>query len=430
MLGSFSQGLVAVFLLVGLTGVTPANAQLLEAPPPYASVCSHTHLFSTSARVAANFSSGWKRRFPLLILNLQTKALYWAPNYLAGLEQLNYQGFAPHISTTDNVLVLVCNAQQGDNSSASFSYVQVNGSDALAAAAAAANYEPPAGALLDRLYILDAAKGNDITRVDFIGTSNKDTIATVLIERHRVIHFSAGGGVLLSEGTSSNISLLTVPTTTITTSTVNATVASGSTTTSSTTSTTPATTTGSASFAYVVRNTRPQVNGIVGLTWYLFGHDTFPVSKARGNAVTYSSYSAKQSLGLFLGTSVSSLGNFTVGPALEVRPGIQLFAGTTWYSKSFLPTNVSACSGYGTSAAYQPYSPTTSSSAVVSAGPPQTTTTTTTTVTASTTNGCINGNVATPLGGSNLPTSSKYEPSFSFGLLFNTNLFKAFSGIK
>jgi hypothetical protein len=445
-------------------------------------------------------------------MDLGTNSLYWQPKYDGPLLRLNYGGFAPRIATTENVIVLVCNARQGDGSGINSTWVVVNGPDANDGLYSAHNEGPPGQ--IDRMFLLDAAKGNDITRVEFDGpTITKgqvagdfqakqyqsqlaqdeaatkrdeanlsadqaaidphepdhvkaaaacakvavdmanlegdkakreadtaggratdkvvDMIATVFIERHKVINFSAGSGLLFTDGRSTNYSVLTVRTTVTTTTAVNSTTVLTGTTTvvGNNSQTTAAVTNGTASFAYATLVNRPHVGGIAGLTWYPFGHDTFPVSEKKGYAVTYSSKSLKGSSGLYFGTSVSSLGNFTAAPALELRPGIQAFAGPSWYSRSYLPSRITACTGYGTSAPYA--GPTTISTQTQSVpGPPATTTTTTITVTVDTTNGCANGDAATLLAGSNLPTQSHYVTAFAFGFVFNTNLFKAFSGIK
>ena len=503
------------------TTATPAD-QSKESEPskqPLNYVCPLIQLFSQVPNpdypltpVREQFAEAWKRDYPLLVLDLKTRHLYWAPKADVDLVRIEYQGFAPQVTTTDNVIVLICNAMQGDGSTINASSVVVNGPDAnvpLGLDQGQPRYR------IHRMFLLDAAKGNDITRVDFVGptitkgqvaqdfqakqyesqlaqdnaaierdTANlavdnaainpnekdpakaasakakvavdqanlisdqaklaadsaagkttdrvTDTIATVLVERHRVIHFSAGGGLLFTWGRSTNFSTLTVPTTVTTTTTVSSTTVLTGTTTpiGSNSQSTSAVTNGTANFATGTLMDRPQINGIAGLTWYLFGHDTFPVNQNGGYTVTYSSKSLKGSFGLFFGTSVSSLGNFTVAPALEVMPGIQLFAGPSWYSRPSQPSNVTACSGIGMSPSFA--GPTTPASTQTQSvpGPPATTATTTTIVTTTTTNGCTNGDKATLLAGSNIPTQSHYATAFAFGLVFNTNLFKAFSGIK
>jgi hypothetical protein len=531
-------------------GLPADSQQEAAAAPPHilTDICFDTSLFSnwyprtlTPKKLSAK---AWERAFPILVMNLRspTHDLYWTPREDLPLIPITYQAFSPRIATTDNLIVLICNARQGDGSTINATPVLVNGPDAAVAAAAAANHAgkklPPG--YIDRMFLLDAAKGNDIVKVDFQGqTATKgnvpinfqaaqyqsqllqdqaaidrdqanraadqiaaqaadadaaqaakaaeeekdpakiaaaqanaesakvkdaaaqakvaidnanlkadtakrdadftasqttdrvtDTIATVFVERHKVIHFSAGAGLLFTEGRSTNYSMLTVPTTVTTTTTISSTTVLTNTTTvvGSNSQTTPVTTTGTANFAFGTLLDRPQINGIAGLTYYPFGHDTFPVSQRKGDAITYSTWDWK-SLGLFFGTSVSSLGNFTVAPAYEVLPGIQVFAGPSWYSRSYLPSKITACSGYGTSASYAGPM-TTATQTLLAPGPPPTTTTTTTTVAVATTNGCANGDTASALSGSTVQTQSHYVTAFAFGFLFNTNLFKAFSGIK
>ncbi len=140
-----------------------------------------------------------------------------------------------------------------------------------------------------------------------------------------------------------------------------------------------------------------------------------PSVENRGLAVSYSTFDPFRTFGLFLGTSVSTLGNFTVGPTYEPFAGIQLYAGTTfWYKNTLLPS-VTACSGYGTSSSFTvaPSSTnTTTTSATVSGT--TTVTTTTTTIATSATSGCKNGDVATIVSGTTSPTQSNLKPAFSF----------------
>lgn len=446
---------VVVFLLTLVAGAGCVRNAMAQDEPLH-TVCPSTNLFTDPAQfpnspVPHEFAKAWKRGYPLLVLDLEKKYLYWAERADAMLVQIQYQGFAPQVTTTDNVIVLICKATFGDGSKINASAYAVNGPEMNEAVSKLEFTNPPSkGNQIDRMFLLDTAKGNDITRVEFVGptlvkgkvaTTKSgdpiiDTIATVLVERHRIIRFSAGGGLLFTYGRSTNFSTLTVPTTVTTTTTVSSTTVLTGTTTQvgSNSQSTPAVTNGTANFAIGTLMDRPQINGIAGLTWYPFGHDTFPVNKKNRPTITYSSNSLKGSFGVFFGTSVSSLGNFTVAPAYEVRPGIQLFAGPSWYSRSSLPANVTACSGFtmGPSGMSPSFAgPTTTSTQTQSVpGPPATTTTTTTTITIAMTNGCANGDKATLLAGSNLPTQSHYATAIAFGFVFNTNLFKAFSGIK
>ncbi len=43
--------------------------------------------------------------------------------------------------------------------------------------------------------------------------------------------------------------------------------------------------------------------------------------------------------------------------------------------------------------------------------------------------GCANGDKASLLSGTTVPTQTNYAPAFSIGIIFNSNLMKSFSGI-
>jgi len=144
-------------------------------------------------------------------------------------------------------------------------------------------------------------------------------------------------------------------------------------------------------------------------------------------------------VGIFLGASVNNFGNFTGGLAYEVFPGVQVMAGSTFWSKTSLAPNIKACSGYGTSAPYT-VAPTstednvtvTYTQATTGMSPTPSNNTITdakTTITTSATSGCANGDTATMISGTTVPTQSAYKPAFSFGIIFNSNLSKAFSSI-
>jgi hypothetical protein len=252
-------------------------------------------------------------------------------------------------------------------------------------------------------------------------------ISTAVIERHHIIRFSAGGGMLMTFATPTSYAITTTPATitTTTTTTTTITTAANSTT---TTTVTPVVTKGSLEYVLGTNATSPQLTGVAGLTFYPFGHDTFPVG-GKKVTLTYAWKVPQQSIGLFVGTSVSSLGNFTIAPAYEIFPGIQVFGGPTWWNKTTLQPNITACSGYGTSAPFQYQPPVTTTTTSTTTGTSPSTTMTTTTVAASATSGCANGDTASILAGTTVPTQSALQRAWGFGFVFNTNLFKAFTGL-
>jgi hypothetical protein len=145
-----------------------------------------------------------------------------------------------------------------------------------------------------------------------------------------------------------------------------------------------------------------------------------------------------ESVGIFVGTSVNNFGNFTVGPTYDIYPGIQVLAGLTMRNKTTLQTGNIKCSGFGTSPSYSTlpasngydvtavYTPT---SATVTKAI-TTVTENKTSMSTSIVSGCTNGNLATITSGSTPPTQTQYAPAFSLGILFNSNLMKAFNIFK
>ncbi len=355
------------------------------------------------------------------------------------LSPINNPGFVAKVYTTEKVLVLICNAKFGDGSSMSETSVVVTGPDDTGVTPQGAKLAGVQLSSMDRLYVLDATKvtNNSLERVTFsvdTGTGDgpgkgSDTVATVLLERHKIIHFSAGGGILTVNAPSNAYSVISVPTVITTTNTASTTTLTNGVNTGTNSSTTVSTVSGTASYVLSQKQSNQQYSGIAGLTWYPFGHDTYPVTNQHGLTLTQSAYSPKGSFGIFVGTSVSSFGNFTAAPSYEFFPGVQVFAGLTLRSKTTLSQGITACTGYGTGPSFSsaPSSTNTSQTSTTASGT-TTTTTTTTITTTSTTSGCSNGDKVSLFSGTTAPTQTATTPAFSFGLVFNTNLIKAFSG--
>jgi hypothetical protein len=141
-------------------------------------------------------------------------------------------------------------------------------------------------------------------------------------------------------------------------------------------------------------------------------------------------------VGIYLGTSVNNFGSFTVGPTYEFYPGMQFLTAATLHSKQTLLPGVVACSGLGTSPSYPnppnstQYDITTTYTAATSSAPSNTTVSETKNSTkTSVQSGCLNGDRATLISGTSIPTQSGYVPALSIGIIFNSNLMKAFSSI-
>lgn len=406
----------------------------------YTDVCNNAKLFNNSP-VDRSLKKEWQRDYPLLILDANhTDHLFWKEAHTADtvkMDKLANTVLLSKIYTTEKVLILICNAQSSDGWDVQQDTAVVVGTE---------NSEPQskaAGNAVDLVFVIDKATDNALTRVRFVKAPPTDSkappsvLAEALLERHRIIRFSAGGGLLLTAERALSYSASSVPTTLTTTTSTSSSTTTDGTQTGSTSTTTTANSTGTLTYAFKTPGSNPQFNALAGMTWYPFGRDTFPVTtKHRVGELFTSTYARRNALdyfGIYLGTSVNTLGNLTVAPALEVVPGVQVFAGPTWWNKTKLQSGVIACSGLGTSPSFQmaPSSSATTSTSTTTPGPPSSTTTTTTTTTISTSviSGCQNGNAATVISGTTPPTQSSFSRAWGFGVLLNTNLLKAFSGL-
>jgi hypothetical protein len=235
-----------------------------------------------------------------------------------------------------------------------------------------------------------------------------------LMERHRWANFAISGGFLGVRFTNTTYSALTLPVTAVTTTV----------TTTSLPSTPPTVTIGApvltmANYAFKTVNGPIQSTATAGITWYLFGHDTYPITRLRKLGPFLSSYTYRRTqerFGVFIGTSVSSLGNFTLGPSFDIVPGLQLYSGVVLENRSTLGADFIPCT------AVAPVVATTSSTASqTSPGG----ITTTTTVTTQTTTNCANTN-ATVFSNTTIPSNSELKPAWGFGIILNNALWKNF----
>jgi hypothetical protein len=235
------------------------------------------------------------------------------------------------------------------------------------------------------------------------------------MERHRWANFAISGGFLGVRFTNTTYSALTLPVTAVTTTV----------TTTSVPTTPPIVTIGtpvvsSATYAFGTVNGPIQSTATAGITWYLFGHDTYPTTKLGKLGPFLSSYSysrTQERFGLFIGTSVSSLGNFSLGPSFDIVPGLQLYSGVVLENRSTLGGGIIPCT------AAAPVVATTSSTASqTSPGG----ITTTTTVTTQTTTNCANTS-ATVFSNTTIPSNSALKPAWGFGILLNNALWKNFT---
>jgi hypothetical protein len=237
------------------------------------------------------------------------------------------------------------------------------------------------------------------------------------MERHRWVNFAVTGGFLGVRFTNATYSALTLPVTTVTT-----TITTTSTSSAPTITVTGPTTT-SANYAYGTSNGPIQQAAVAGLTWYPFGHDTYPVTRLRRAGPFLSSYADHKILpgfGFFVGTSVSSLGTFTIGPSYDVVPGVQLYSGVVLQNRNRLAAGIIPCTATGTVV-----SATSATNTVTS----PTGVTTTSTVTTQTTSGCANTN-ATVLSNTTVPSNTELKPAWGFGILLNSGLLKYLNIVK
>lgn len=359
--------------------------------------------------------------------------LYWKEAHDDTLKVLSLRSFVGSVNLTEKVLILMCNVPFG-LADATQKTVTVIGS---------ANSESMAknsdGLTTDRPLMLETAQDNAVTTVDFSFKvplddthSVQDIVATALIERHRRIHFSAGGGLLLTFDSQPNYTVTPVSTvvTTVKTITTGVADANGNIPSPVSTDTTTSTAGGSANYIFNAPSNNPQFNTVAGLTLYPFGRDTFPVTGKHpffGPLYTraYYTHAPLSNLGIFMGTAVNQLGYFTVGPAIELLPGVQAFGGPTWWSKTSLQSGYTVCSSIGTSPSFTTPPSSTELAPGSTAGQSVKTVLTTSTV-----SNCANGNTASILSGTTAPTQTSMQRTWSFGILFNTNLWGALKGLK
>jgi hypothetical protein len=205
----------------------------------------------------------------------------------------------------------------------------------------------------------------------------------------------------------------------VTTTTTTATSSTGT-----TVSTTIVPTTSTATFAFQSQKQRYQTAGILGVSWYPFGRDSFAANKRaklfnEPATFIYSRHTLAQhfSPGILLATAVNTTGTFVVAPEWDIAPGVSIFGGLALADKTSRAQSIILCNSQGTSMSTAQYGTT--------ATPPSGTTVTS--VQVQTTTGCSNAN-ATQLSGTTVPTVTGIAPGFGFGIVFNSSLFGLFGG--
>jgi hypothetical protein len=249
--------------------------------------------------------------------------------------------------------------------------------------------------------------------------------------RKLLVHFVATGGAFAAHEPTESYTAQQLPTTVITTviSTVTTTPTSGTPTTSTTNEST--TTTGTENLPFRSDDTKWHTGAVVGITWFPAAMDTYsygPRSEWRYDSFRENFAHSFRNLGFFLGSTVNTSGTFTFGPAYQVSPGIEVLVGGTLLSSDSLDSGASSCHGLGSALTSNTAPPSTvNDTAVDPTSGTETSTMTTTTVTTET--HCINAD-ATVLSDTNVPKQTDTRVGFSFGILLNSNLFKAFGWTK
>jgi hypothetical protein len=251
-----------------------------------------------------------------------------------------------------------------------------------------------------------------------------------LVQPHKVVHFVATGGAFAAHEPTESYAAKQLPTTLLTNinSTVTTTPASGMSSTSTTNNTTVTNGTEYVPYRSDVQRWHP--GAIVGITWFPGGLDTYSYSPRRHGQMTTTSFSEQsiKNLGLFLGSTVNTSGTFTFGPAYEITPGIEFLVGGTLLSSDSLSLGVTPCRGVGTILTSNT-APASTVSTDITDPMTGTRTVTKTTTTVTTQTNCNNAD-ATVLVDTTVPTQSNTRVGFTFGILLNSNLFKAFGWVK
>lgn len=238
------------------------------------------------------------------------------------------------------------------------------------------------------------------------------------IWRKLFVHFVATGGAFAAHEPTDSYSSVQVPTsvTTATMTTTSVTTAAGVTTTSVDNSTSTTASTEYLAFRTGVTGWHP--GALVGLTWFPGGMDTYSYSPRRR---VYGSLAWFRNFGLFLGSTVNTTGSFTFGPAYQIEPGFEVLVGGTLLTSDRPSPAVVTCQGLGSTLTGGPATTaTTNNNDVDSSGNRTVTVTTTATATQSY---CVNSN-ATVLSGATITTQSDNRVGFTFGVLFNSNLWR------
>jgi hypothetical protein len=262
--------------------------------------------------------------------------------------------------------------------------------------------------------------------------------ASALIERHRIVNFVPSGGFLYAAIPSRSYQLETFPslTTVTTTNSATTTITGGTVAPTSPVQTTSAptvtvvSTPSTSTYVYQTQNDKYQIAAVLGVKWYFFGHDSFSVTKSHPKLLqpsiqTYARQKWYSQFGLFMGTSINTLGDFVIAPTYEWPQGVDVFAGFVLGSKTSLKNGVIPCTN--PTSLTTPNTPPATNATSTTTGSDGTTITTvvTTTVTTAITNGCSTPN-ATILSGTTTPTTTTAVPAFGFGILLNSNIFKNF----
>jgi hypothetical protein len=236
------------------------------------------------------------------------------------------------------------------------------------------------------------------------------------MERHHIINFVATGGLLIQTAHAPDYSVETVPTTILTTTTTTVTPAAAP----PYTTISVAQSTGTANYAFLADNPNLHFGALVGVTWFPGGIDTFGDLSLRKNGkmrMTNFDFSPRN-FGLFIGTTVNTIGTFVVAPTYQISPGIELYVGFSNFSRTQLTQGVIPCASLGTGTTANMTQPLPNQQDAYG-------NVTATSITTATASPC-NTATATPLNSTTAaPTGSTGGFAPAFGILLNTNLFAA-----
>jgi hypothetical protein len=234
-----------------------------------------------------------------------------------------------------------------------------------------------------------------------------------------IVHFVATGGLMAQEGHSHGYGVEALTTSVLTTTSTTYTPVGSAPFLTVTSAITP----GTESFAYVTDNENWHFGALLGLTYFPYSRDTFGnrLQRKDGHMRLWDRPRGPfyKDLGFFLGTTVNTAGTFVGALSYEVVPGVEMYAGLSNFSTNKLSTGIIPCNSLSLGGSTYNAPPN-----ILPTQKDPTGTLINTTIQVSTSSTCGNSN-ATPITGTTAPTSTTGAFAPAFGILLNSNLFKA-----